>query len=99
MRLTGVSREQHRDGRVAATTNEDGAGKQGSGRTRAGERAAAMVGRRWADHRSAAGNVSAPAAALRGLVPGPFELDEWRGQGFMSVCALEVREMGLCDAG
>jgi hypothetical protein len=40
----------------------------------------------------------APAATLRGLVPAAFELDEWCGHGFVSVCALEVHEMGLCGA-
>lgn len=40
----------------------------------------------------------APAAALEALVPAPFVVDAWRGHGFVSVCALEVRDMGLRGA-
>jgi hypothetical protein len=35
------------------------------------------------------------AARLAGLVPSPFTLDTLGGFGFVSVCALEVREMGI----
>lgn len=36
-----------------------------------------------------------PKAQLQGLIPAPFELDTFRGCGFISVCVLEVREMGI----
>jgi hypothetical protein len=38
----------------------------------------------------------APAVALRKLVPAPLELDERDGYGFVSVCAVEIVNMGLC---
>ena len=37
----------------------------------------------------------APAQALAPLVPRGFELDTRRGFGFVSVCALEVKRMGV----
>jgi hypothetical protein len=37
----------------------------------------------------------APAAKLVRLVPAPFTLDVYRGHGFVSVCALELEEMGI----
>ena len=37
----------------------------------------------------------APADRLRALVPAPFQLDERRGFGFLSVCALHIAGMGL----
>lgn len=37
----------------------------------------------------------APAAALAPLVPAPFGLDVREGQGFVSVCAVEIVEMGV----
>jgi hypothetical protein len=37
----------------------------------------------------------APAAQLAALVPAPFELDTHRGFGFLSVCAVEIADMGL----
>ncbi|HEX6245960.1 MAG TPA: DUF2071 domain-containing protein [Polyangiales bacterium] len=37
----------------------------------------------------------APAGALRRLVPAPLELDEREGCGFVSVCAVEIVNMGL----
>lgn len=40
----------------------------------------------------------APARALRSLVPTPFRLDEYAGYGFVSVCVLEVTDMGLLGA-
>src|SRR5882672_9416063 len=36
-----------------------------------------------------------PASALARLVPAPFELDEHRGYGFLSVCAVEIAGMGI----
>jgi hypothetical protein len=35
------------------------------------------------------------APELARLVPAPFELDEYRGCGFLSVCAVEIAGMGL----
>jgi hypothetical protein len=35
------------------------------------------------------------ASRLRSLVPAPFTLDTFEGFGFVSVCALEVRGMGI----
>jgi len=40
----------------------------------------------------------APAAKLVKLVPAPLALDVYRGFGFVSVCALELAEMGLVGA-
>jgi hypothetical protein len=40
----------------------------------------------------------APARELGRLVPAPFVLDEHRGHGFVSVCALEVTDMGIRGA-
>lgn len=37
----------------------------------------------------------APAAAIARLVPAPLTVDSFRGQGFVSVCALEMDDMGL----
>lgn len=37
----------------------------------------------------------APAQRLRALVPAPLSLDTRGGYGFVSVCALEMREMGI----
>src|SRR5262245_56464621 len=37
----------------------------------------------------------APAEALAPLVPAPLTLDAFRGHGFVSVCALELRGMGV----
>jgi hypothetical protein len=37
----------------------------------------------------------APAAALAPLIPAPLAIDSLRGHGFVSVCALEVRRMGV----
>jgi hypothetical protein len=37
----------------------------------------------------------APAHALRVLVPAPLEIDEFAGFGFVSVCAVEILNMGL----
>lgn len=37
----------------------------------------------------------APAARLAPRIPAPFTLDTHRGHGFISVCALEVRAMGI----
>jgi hypothetical protein len=37
----------------------------------------------------------APAARLRSLVPAPFELDTHHGYGFVSVCAVEIADMGI----
>jgi hypothetical protein len=37
----------------------------------------------------------APAAKLVALVPAPMSLDVYRGQGFVSVCALELARMGI----
>src|SRR4051794_31104499 len=37
----------------------------------------------------------APAAALERLVPAPLTLDTFRGHGFVSVCALELEQMGI----
>jgi hypothetical protein len=36
-----------------------------------------------------------PAARLARLVPSPFEIDEYRGYGFLSVCAVEIAGMGI----
>lgn len=40
-------------------------------------------------------NYRAPAAELARLVPAPFTLDSYGGYGFLSVCVLEVRDMGI----
>lgn len=40
-------------------------------------------------------NYRAPAAELARLVPAPFTLDTYDGYGFLSVCVLEVRGMGI----
>jgi hypothetical protein len=37
----------------------------------------------------------APAEAIARLVPAPLTVDSFRGQGFVSVCALEMDDMGL----
>src|SRR5437763_6394615 len=37
----------------------------------------------------------APADAVARLVPAPLAVDSFRGQGFVSVCALEMDDMGL----
>lgn len=37
----------------------------------------------------------ADAHELRALVPAPFELDTYAGYGFLSVCAVEIADMGL----
>jgi len=37
----------------------------------------------------------APRARLAALVPAPFTLDDYGGYGFLSVCVLEVRAMGI----
>lgn len=37
----------------------------------------------------------APASRLRALVPAPLEVDARDGEGFVSVCAVEIREMGV----
>ena len=37
----------------------------------------------------------APADAVARLVPAPLTVDSFRGQGFVSVCALEMDDMGL----
>ena len=37
----------------------------------------------------------APADAIARLVPAPLTVDSFRGQGFVSVCALEMDDMGL----
>jgi len=37
----------------------------------------------------------APAAAVARLVPAPLVVDSFRGHGFVSVCALELAEMGI----
>ena len=37
----------------------------------------------------------APAERLRALVPAPFVVDEHDGFGFLSVCALHIRDMGI----
>jgi hypothetical protein len=37
----------------------------------------------------------APAAAVARLVPAPLTVDSFRGQGFVSVCALELDDMGV----
>lgn len=40
----------------------------------------------------------APARALASLVPAPFELDTHDGHGFLSVCAVEIVDMGVLGA-
>jgi len=40
----------------------------------------------------------APASALAPLVPAPFELDTNDGYGFLSVCAVEIIDMGVLGA-
>jgi hypothetical protein len=40
----------------------------------------------------------APAEAIACLVPAPLTVDAFRGQGFVSVCALEMDDMGLAGA-
>ncbi|HEY6725446.1 MAG TPA: DUF2071 domain-containing protein [Polyangiaceae bacterium] len=40
-------------------------------------------------------NYRAPATELARLVPAPFTLDCYGGHGFLSVCVLEVRSMGI----
>jgi hypothetical protein len=37
----------------------------------------------------------APAAAIARLVPAPLTVDAFRGQGFVSVCALDMAKMGI----
>jgi len=37
----------------------------------------------------------APAERLAALVPAPLAIDAWRGQGFISVCALDIEDMGI----
>jgi len=37
----------------------------------------------------------APAAAVARLVPAPLSVDGFRGHGFVSVCALELADMGI----
>src|SRR5262245_54431382 len=37
----------------------------------------------------------APAAAVARLVPAPLTVDSFRGHGFVSVCALEMDDMGV----
>jgi uncharacterized protein YqjF (DUF2071 family) len=40
----------------------------------------------------------APAAAVARLVPAPLTVDSFRGHGFVSVCALQMDDMGLAGA-
>jgi uncharacterized protein YqjF (DUF2071 family) len=40
----------------------------------------------------------APAAPLAALVPEPFRLDVYAGQGFVSVCAVEILGMGIAGS-